>query len=48
MGPLVQQPEGEILPLTKSGRKHLERETQQWEETTGILARFLTPDSEKA
>jgi transcriptional regulator len=29
--------------LTPAGRKQLEREAQQWEEATGILARFLTP-----
>jgi PadR family transcriptional regulator, regulatory protein PadR len=32
--------------LTKSGRKHLERETRDWERATEILARFLAPRSE--
>ena len=27
--------------LTRAGRKQVARETQQWEETTSILARFL-------
>lgn len=29
--------------LTRSGRKQLEQETQNWEQTTAILARFLSP-----
>ena len=27
--------------LTRVGRKHIERETTNWEQTTAILARFL-------
>jgi transcriptional regulator len=34
--------------LTRSGRKQLEREAQQWNEATTILARFLTPGQEQA
>ena len=34
--------------LTRSGRKQLEREAQQWNEATAILARFLTPGQEEA
>jgi transcriptional regulator len=34
--------------LTRAGRKQLEREAQQWNEATTILARFLTPDEEPA
>ena len=30
--------------LTRAGRKQLEREAREWEQTTEILARFLTPD----
>jgi len=30
--------------LTRAGRKQLARETQQWEETTSILARFLASE----
>jgi transcriptional regulator len=30
--------------LTKAGRKQVERETREWNETTAILARFLSPD----
>jgi len=32
--------------LTPAGRKHLERETREWHETTEILARFLKPAEE--
>jgi transcriptional regulator len=28
--------------LTRAGRKQLETETQEWEQTTAILARFLS------
>ena len=30
--------------LTKAGRKQVEREAREWNETTAILARFLSPD----
>jgi PadR family transcriptional regulator, regulatory protein PadR len=30
--------------LTRAGRRKLERETQKWEQTTAILARFLSPE----
>src|ERR1044071_2386098 len=29
--------------LTRAGRKRLEAEAQEWEQTTAILARFLAP-----
>jgi PadR family transcriptional regulator, regulatory protein PadR len=32
--------------LTAAGRKHLERETRDWNETTAILARFVSPAEE--
>ena len=32
--------------LTPAGRKHLERETRDWHETTAILVRFLSPAEE--
>ncbi len=32
--------------LTKAGRKQIERETRQWEETSAIIARFLAPAEE--
>jgi PadR family transcriptional regulator PadR len=32
--------------LTRAGRKRLEREARNWEQTTAILARFLTPGDE--
>ena len=28
--------------ITRPGRKQLQAETRQWEQTTGIMARFLT------
>jgi PadR family transcriptional regulator PadR len=34
--------------LTRAGRKQLERETQEWEQATAILARFLSPGEECA
>ena len=30
--------------LTRAGRKQVERETHEWEETTAILARFLAEE----
>jgi transcriptional regulator len=32
--------------LTRAGRKHLERETRDWEQAIAILARFLAPARE--
>lgn len=32
--------------LTRAGRKHVEKETNEWEQTTAILARFLSPEGE--
>lgn len=32
--------------LTRAGRKQLEKEARQWEQTTAILARFLSPEEE--
>jgi PadR family transcriptional regulator PadR len=29
--------------LTRTGRKQLQKEARDWEQTTAILARFLTP-----
>ena len=29
--------------LTRAGRKQVERESREWNETTAILARFLAP-----
>ena len=30
--------------LTRAGHKQLEKEARQWEETTGIIARFFAPE----
>jgi PadR family transcriptional regulator len=32
--------------LTRAGRKQLAKETQDWEQMTAILARFLAPEGE--
>ncbi|HET6961778.1 MAG TPA: PadR family transcriptional regulator [Terriglobia bacterium] len=32
--------------LTRVGRKQLEKETREWEQTTAILTRFLSPGEE--
>ena len=32
--------------LTRAGRKKLEKETREWEETTAMMARFLSPAKE--
>jgi transcriptional regulator len=34
--------------LTRNGRKQLAKEAQNWEQTTAILARFLTPTGGQA
>ena len=34
--------------LTRAGRKQVQRETRDWEQTTAILARFLTPGRERS
>ena len=34
--------------LTRSGRRQLEREAREWEQTTAILARFLSPAEDPA
>jgi PadR family transcriptional regulator PadR len=33
--------------LTRAGRRHVEKETRDWEETAAILARFLTPGEQR-
>ena len=33
--------------LTRSGRRQVARETQEWQETTAILARFSTPEESR-
>lgn len=33
--------------LTRAGRKQLQREAQQWEQTTAIMARFLVAGGER-
>jgi transcriptional regulator len=32
--------------LTRAGRKQLEKETREWDRTTGIIARFFSPSEE--
>ncbi len=33
--------------LTRAGRRQVEHETREWQETTAILARFLSPAEER-
>ena len=33
--------------LTRAGKKQIERETRDWQETTAILARFLAPEESR-
>jgi transcriptional regulator len=32
--------------LTRAGRKQLKKEAREWDRTTGIIARFLSPSEE--
>ena len=32
--------------LTRAGRKQVQKEAQEWEQATAILARFLSPEEE--
>jgi PadR family transcriptional regulator PadR len=34
--------------LTRAGRKQLNKEAREWEQTTAILARFLAPGEERS
>jgi PadR family transcriptional regulator PadR len=34
--------------LTRAGRKQVQRETRDWEQTTAILARFLAPGQQRS
>ena len=34
--------------LTRAGRRQLAKETEEWDRTTAILAKFLTPTENKA
>ena len=34
--------------LTRAGRRQLAKETKEWDRTTAILAKFLTPTEDKA
>jgi PadR family transcriptional regulator PadR len=34
--------------LTRAGRRQLGKETEEWDRTTAILAKFLTPTEDKA
>ncbi len=34
--------------LTRAGRRQLAKETEEWDRTTSILAKFLTPTEDKA
>ena len=34
--------------LTRAGRRQLAKETKEWDQTTAILAKFLTPTEDQA
>ena len=34
--------------LTRAGRRQLAKETKEWDQTTAILAKFLTPSENKS
>ena len=34
--------------LTRAGRRQVLKETREWEQTTAILARFLTPEQQRS
>jgi PadR family transcriptional regulator PadR len=33
----------EVYQLTRAGRKQIQKETQEWEQMTAIMANFLNP-----
>jgi DNA-binding PadR family transcriptional regulator len=43
-----EQAESEVLPLTKAGRKQIEREEKSWAERTATIGRFLAPSKGEA
>src|SRR5215468_10852645 len=45
-GASVNNRKAKFYRLTRAGRKQLKKETQEWEQTTAILARFLSPTEE--
>jgi transcriptional regulator len=38
--------EAKFYRLTRTGRRQLERQTQDWQQATAIVARFLSPSGE--
>lgn len=47
-GPSDNNRRAKYYKLTRTGRAFLDREEREWEQTTAILARFLTPGKESA
>jgi PadR family transcriptional regulator len=47
-GPSDNNRRAKYYKLTRTGRAFLSREEREWEQTTAILARFLTPGKESA
>jgi PadR family transcriptional regulator PadR len=47
-GPSDNNRRAKYYKLTRNGRAFLNREEREWEQTTAILARFLTPGKESA
>jgi len=44
MGSFRQQSEGQVLSINACGPQADRKETQEWEQMTAILARFLSPE----
>jgi PadR family transcriptional regulator, regulatory protein PadR len=40
--------QAKFYKLTRAGRRQLVKETEEWDRTTAILAKFLTPTGDKA
>jgi PadR family transcriptional regulator PadR len=40
--------QAKFYKLTRAGRRQLVKETEEWDRTTAILAKFLTPAEDKA
>ena len=46
MGRIGKQPPGRFYRLTGAGRKQLQAETREWEQTAAIIARFFKVKAE--
>ena len=46
MGCLGNNRKAKFYKLTRAGRKQIERDTRQWEETSAIMTRFLAANED--